>query len=415
MWHGFTIRYGRPADRQRDGMQFRATFDLPQHSYPRCGIPAYFGTCLGIRGFIEMQFRVIISLSVLGGIFSVQAQSDQVKEWLATDQNGDGVLTLDETSGLMTKFFSRVDEDGDGKLSSVELGALERRLASKAKGKSGGRKGSPAAIPEGVEVRKNQVYREGHNRWKLDVYLPEEEAPEGGRPGIVFVHGGGWKSGSKDDGVWASFPAHYAAKGYVCISVNYRLTADGGGFPACVHDVKNAVRWFRANADDLGLDPDRIGAYGNSAGAHLVSILGLVKKEAGLEGEGSHLDQSSLVQAVCASATPADFLSWKGEPFSNRGLLAGDEATLAERAAAASPVTYAAGDAPPFLLVHAEDDSVVPIRQGAILEEKLKDAGAKGITWMTFEDGGHGVFRAKESETYPAMEAFFAKALKKGK
>ncbi|MEM7602357.1 MAG: alpha/beta hydrolase, partial [Verrucomicrobiota bacterium] len=173
------------------------------------------------------------------------------------------------------------------------------------------------SIPEGVAVRKDQVYREGHERWKVDVYLPEEEAPEGGRPGIVFVHGGGWRSGSKDGGQWASLPADYATKGYVCISVNYRLTGNGGGFPECVYDVKNAVRWFRANADELGLDPKRIGAYGNSAGAHLVSMLGLVGEDAELEGDGTHLEQSSLVQAVCASATPSDFLSWKGQPFPN--------------------------------------------------------------------------------------------------
>ena len=114
--------------------------------------------------------------------------------------------------------------------------------------------------------------------------------------------GAGGKNGSKESGFWASLPARYAAKGYVCISVNYRLTGDGGGFPACVHDVKNAVRWFRANSKELGLDPKRIGAYGNSAGAHLVSMLGLVKKEAGLEGQGTHLEQSfSCSGCLCLS------------------------------------------------------------------------------------------------------------------
>ena len=236
----------------------------------------------------------------------------------------------------------------------------------------------------------------------------------GGRAGIVFIHGGGWKSGSKDGGVWAAFPASYAAKGYVCISVNYRLTGDGGGFPACIHDVKNAVRWFRANAEELGLNPKRIGAYGNSAGAHLVSMLGLVKKEHGFEGDGTHLDQSSQVQAVCASATPTNFLSWKGEPFGNRGPLAGDADTLEKRATEASPITYAAKDAPPFLLVHAKDDRVVPFDQGKLFADKLKAAGAKEVELLSFDTGSHGVFRGQEKETYPAMEAFFAKALQSG-
>ena len=340
-------------------------------------------------------------------------ESKRVKQWLETDKNSDGVLTIDETSGLMRRFFNRNDRDGDGKLTKEELGKLDTRLEQNPR--NGEQRRRPeAALVEGVTVRKNQVYRSGHDRWKLDVYLPKEKAPKGGRPGLVFVHGGGWKNGSKESGFWASLPARYAAKGYVCISVNYRLTGDGGGFPACVHDVKNAVRWFRANSKELGLDPKRIGAYGNSAGAHLVSMLGLVKKEAGLEGNGTHLDQSSLVQAVCASATPSNFLKWKNQLFPNRGVLAGDQENHHARAAKASPVTYAAEDAPPFLLVHAENDRTVPFEQGEILANRLKASGAKNVMLMRFKDGGHGVFRAKETKTYIAMEEFFAKVLKRG-
>ena len=359
---------------------------------------------------VSRIFSVI--LLTMPPLFS-DTESKRVKQWLKTDKNSDGVLTIDETSGLMRRFFNRNDRDGDGKLTKEELGKLDTRLEQNPR--NGEQRRRPeAALVEGVTVRKNQVYRSGHDRWKLDVYLPKEKAPKGGRPGLVFVHGGGWKNGSKESGFWASLPARYAAKGYVCISVNYRLTGDGGGFPACVHDVKNAVRWFRANSKELGLDPKRIGAYGNSAGAHLVSMLGLVKKEAGLEGNGTHLDQSSLVQAVCASATPSNFLKWKNQLFPNRGVLAGDQENHHARAAKASPVTYAAEDAPPFLLVHAENDRTVPFEQGEILANRLKASGAKNVMLMRFKDGGHGVFRAKETKTYIAMEEFFAKVLKRG-
>jgi len=353
----------------------------------------------------------LLILACIGVTTLSCGESKAFTEWQKADRNGDGVLTIDEVPTPLQPFFDRVDSDGDGKLSEAEMDSVRERLEKR---NLPDRKFTPVKLPEGITVRKDQVYREGHERWKLDVYLPETEAPEGGLPGLVFVHGGGWRSGSKNGGQWASLPASYAAKGYVCISVNYRLTGDGGGFPACVHDVKNAVRWFRANAEELGLDPDRIGAYGNSAGAHLVSMLGLVKSEANLEGDGTHLDQSSLVQAVCASATPSDFLSWKGEPFPNRGLLEGDEATLVVRAAEASPISHAAKEAPPFLLIHAEDDTVVPFRQGEILAEKLKSAGAPEVELMIFEKGGHGVFTGAKAKTHPAMEAFFAKALKAG-
>lgn len=358
---------------------------------------------------VSRIFSVI--LLTMPPLFS-DTESKRVKQWLKTDKNSDGVLTIDETSGLMRRFFNRNDRDGDGKLTKEELGKLDARLKQNPRNREQRRR-PEAALVEGVTVRKNQAYRSGHDRWKLDVYLPKEKAPKGGRPGLVFVHGGGWKNGSKESGFWASLPARYAAKGYVCISVNYRLTGDGGGFPACVHDVKNAVRWFRANSKELGLDPKRIGAYGNSAGAHLVSMLGLVKKEAGLEGKGTHLDQSSLVQAVCASATPSNFLKWKNQLFPNRGVLAGDQENHHARAAKASPVTYAAEDAPPFLLVHAENDRTVPFEQGEVLANRLKASGAKNVTLMRFKDGGHGVFRAKETKTYAAMEEFFAKVLKR--
>ena len=142
-------------------------------------------------------------------------------------------------------------------------------------------------------------------------------------------------------------------------------------------------------------------------------MLGLVKKDADLEGKGTHLDQSSLVQAVCASATPSNFLKWKDDLFPNRGLLAGDEESHRVRAVAASPVSYVSEDAPPFLLVHAENDRTVPFEQGEILSERLKASGAENVTLMKFKDGGHGVFRAKEQKTYAEMEEFFAEALKK--
>ncbi len=358
---------------------------------------------------VSRIFSVI--LLTIPPLFS-DTESKRVEQWLKTDKNNDGVLTLEETTGLMRRFFDRNDRDGNGKLTKEELRKLDERLKQNPRNGEARRR-PEATLVEGVTVRKNQVYRSGHDRWKLDVYLPKKESPKGGRPGLVFVHGGGWKNGSKESGFWASLPARYAAKGYVCISVNYRLTGNGGGFPACVHDVKNAVRWFRANSKELGLDPKRIGAYGNSAGAHLVSMLGLVKKEASLEGKGTHLNQSSLVQAVCASATPSNFLKWKNQLFPNRGLLAGDQENHHARAAKASPVTYVAEDAPPFLLVHAENDRTVPFKQGEVLADRLKESGAKNVTLMRFKDGGHGVFRAKETKTFKAMEEFFAKVLKK--
>ncbi len=352
--------------------------------------------------------KILFLLFSIGILISSSAQADEarINEWLKGDKDNDGALSKSETSGLMTRAFDRVDANKDGKLDREELTRLAQLVSGMQKG------GSTAKSNDKVEVRKDQVYREGHERWKLDVYLPKGDSPEGGRPGIVFVHGGGWKTGSKDGGMWSMLPMSYAEKGYVCISVNYRLIGNGKGITQCVHDVKNSVRWFRANSEELGLDPDRIGAFGISAGGHLVSMLGLVKKEHELEGDGTHLDQSSMVQSVCAVVAPSNFLSWGGRSFSNQGALGTDASSFQERARIISPVTYAAKDAPPFFLIYAKDDRLVPFDQCEAFDKALKKAEAKDVKLMTFEDGGHGVFGTKRAETYPAVEAFFERTLK---
>ncbi|MHC4463099.1 MAG: ankyrin repeat domain-containing protein [Planctomycetota bacterium] len=274
--------------------------------------------------------------------------------------------------------------------------------------------GPEIQVPDGVRLETDIAYREGNEKWRLDLAYPEAKS-KSRHPGLVIVHGGGWRGGDKAGPQWRSIPLQYAAKGYVCISVNYRLT-DEAPFPACVEDVKCAVRWLRAHADRYGLDPSRIGAYGNSAGAHLVAMLGLAGPDAGLEGDGPYQEQSSLVQAVCCSATPTDFSSWGGSselPPAASSLLAGPSETLADRKKQASPISYVGADAPPFLIIHGTADRTVPFSQGERFAAALKKVGAKDVTFLKFEDTGHGVFGQHSDETYPAMERFFARTLRR--
>ncbi len=272
---------------------------------------------------------------------------------------------------------------------------------------------APPELPAGVETRLDIAYAEESAAQKLDLYLPERDSNRL-RPGIVVVHGGGWRSGDKRRGQWAAIPARYASDGYVAISVNYRLTGEAP-WPAQVEDVKAAVRWLRAHGEKYQVDPERIGAYGNSAGAHLVSLLGLVREADGLEGSGPYRDQSSLVQAVCASATPTDFLNWGAPGVLPQRLsttfLAGPEDTLRDRARQASPISYVRADAPPFLLVHGTADRTVPIEQSDRFAKALREAGAREVRYMIFDNEGHGVFGRQGLLTYPAMKAFFENAL----
>jgi acetyl esterase/lipase/CubicO group peptidase (beta-lactamase class C family) len=257
------------------------------------------------------------------------------------------------------------------------------------------------------------TYHAGSAARQLDLFLP----PPGNdslRPAIVFVHGGGWRQGDKGEGLFRSLPEQYAGQGYVCISVNYRL-AQEAAFPACLEDVKCAVRWLRAHAGDYNVDPDRIGAFGISAGAHLVALLGLVGPEAGLEGSGPHADQASAVQAVCAVATPTDFTHWELRDSFDRAirpLLAGPDETFARRAAQASPLTHVRKEAPPFLVIHGTTDDVVHIDQADRFVEALKHAGASDVTVLRVEGAGHGVFNQHRDQTSPATESFFRRTLR---
>jgi len=326
------------------------------------------------------------------------------------DKNSDGEVTRDEAGQLLRKNFAKVDIDSDGIVTKAELTALAKRMAARwMKQRNATR--AKTAVPSNVIIEADIAYREGNDKWKLDLARPKAKAAQP-QPAIVFIHGGGWAGGDKGGGQWRSLPLEYAARGYVCISVNYRLTNEGTMLD-CIADCKCAVRWLRANAEKYNIDKARIGAYGNSAGAHLVSVLGLAGADAGLEGDGPFQDASSLVQAVCCSAPPADFSNWLNpakNPKSPSSRLFGkkDAATAARRA---SPVNYATKQAPPFLIIHGAADRTVPVSQGDALEGALKKAGAKDVTYMKIEGAGHGVFGQHSSKTRPAMQAFFDRVL----
>ncbi|SVC49737.1 uncharacterized protein METZ01_LOCUS302591, partial [marine metagenome] len=237
-----------------------------------------------------------------------------VPNWLKTmDKNGDGKIAATEATGLMKRNFNRIDSNKDGALDKNELTQLANRLRRNNQNRQGNRRRTPTneellnSAPKDVVIEPDIAYRKGKSEaWKLDLVMPKAKSKEA-RAAIVFVHGGGWRSGDKRTGYFMRGAIEYAQKGYVCITVNYRLINEAP-MPASIEDVKCAVRWLRANAKKYNVDPKKIGAYGNSAGAHLVCMLGLVKPKAKLEGDGPYQDQSSLVQAVCASATPTNFL-----------------------------------------------------------------------------------------------------------
>jgi acetyl esterase/lipase len=252
----------------------------------------------------------------------------------------------------------------------------------------------------------------GHERQKLDLYLPKEADPSGKRPLIVWIHGGAWLGGSKDRP-----PAlRFVDKGYAVASINYRLSQHAI-FPAQIEDCKTAIRWLRVNAGKHGYDPNRIGVWGASAGGHLVALLGTTGDVKEFDA-GPNAGVESRVQAVCDFFGPTDFTKMSSFPSTMRHdaadspeskLIGGPIQENKEKVQRASPIAYVTKDDPPFLIVHGDKDPLVPHNQSEIFYEALKKAGVE-TTLYTVQGGGHGGFKDPQVDVLVAQ--FFDKYLR---
>ena len=329
---------------------------------------------------------------------------DPFKQW---DKNGDGKLTKDELPERVRQNFKRVDTDGDGFISRDE----DRKFRQKALQVRGRNR-----LPEGAVSHKDLEYvTDGHERQKLDLYLPKKD----GKPDalIVWIHGGGWRQGSKN-----SCPAMpFVKDGFAVASINYRLSSHAK-FPAQIHDCKAAIRWLRANAKKYEIDAQHIGVWGASAGGHLVALLGTSGDVKDLEGTLGNAEQSSRVQAVCDYFGPTDFLTMNSQstikgPIDHDAenspeslLMGGPIQQIKEKVSTASPLSYVTKDDPPFLMVHGDKDPLVPLAQSETLHAKLAKAGVASKLHVV-KGGGHGGFR--DPETLSRVLEFFKTQLQK--
>ncbi|KOU31820.1 hypothetical protein ADK53_23835 [Streptomyces sp. WM6373] len=277
----------------------------------------------------------------------------------------------------------------------------------------------------------------GYRPRLLDVQVPAGDGPF---PAVVWIHGGGWLDGDRRYPP-PTVPAallHGAvlAAGLALVSIDYRHSLEAP-FPAQLHDVKAAIRYVRAFAGDLGVDPDRIGVWGESAGGHLAALAGLVGPAgagaadgtagaAGAEAAGADavVADAAGTDAVVADAVALEgtqgvgsgetgvlaVVDWYGVsdlvalaahpmppmpsgaefPDPYEALLGASVADRPDLARAASPVTYADGSnpPPPFLLVHGTRDGLVPYSQSEVLAAALKGAGGE-VTLKPVEGADH--------------------------
>ncbi len=232
------------------------------------------------------------------------------------------------------------------------------------------------AVREGIVVG-----RAGARDLTADLYLPDVgDAP---RPALVVVHGGGWRKGSPR-GV-RGFGELLSRAGFVCLCPAYRLSGEAH-WPAQIEDVKCAIRFLRAAAGELGVDPRRVGVTGDSAGGHL-ALMAAVRS--GFEGAGGHLAHSSEVAAVGALYGPVRVRRTRadGAPL---GLMSPD--ATAEDYARASPVCHDLATFPPCLLIHGAEDAAVPLEGTMELHAKLAGLG-RTVELHVFAGEGHAFDR----------------------
>ena len=249
-----------------------------------------------------------------------------------------------------------------------------------------------------------------------DLHLPAGlEAPA---PTILWIHGGGWRSGNRHVG--PDLSRFFAARGFAMAAVDYRLSGRAT-FPAQIEDVKTAIRWVRSIADEYSLDAGRIGLWGASSGGHLAALAGLTGDGLFTPAGAPYRDRSSAVQAVVDGYGPIDFLQMdahrpppgtrsadpenlvlprldmrSADPDSYESLLLGAPIlTCPDRVREASPLAYVHPGAPPFLVMHGVCDTTVAPHQSELLYEALAAHG-NDVTLALVDGLGHGFFSRRD-------------------
>jgi acetyl esterase/lipase len=289
-----------------------------------------------------------------------------------------------------------------------------------------------------VAVEKDIPYLGPERAQKMDAYLPSAEKFPGARPAVIWIHGGGWSSGSKSNKRELNVCTTLAEHGYAAFSIDYLLAshpakpaasapaataggAEGGGeeaapeaagdrpvpWPQNLYDCKTALRYIRQEAARFRIDPARIAVSGGSAGGHLALMVGLTGDDAGLNQGGLYTAQSNRVSCIIdfygAAEVTATSRAWK---FGGR--------TPEETAAnlrLASPLTHIATGSPPTLIVHGTKDPTVPLEHSRRIDAALTAAGVPH-RFIQVPEAGHAFdLQPKEMDLRPAVLEFLGRYL----
>lgn len=259
----------------------------------------------------------------------------------------------------------------------------------------------------GVRVQRDVAYLPAERSGRADLYFPA--APiEGQRlPAVVIIHGGGFKNGDKARRREANMGRNLAQRGYVGMSINYKLAASNETtWPQCLHDAKTAVRWLRKNADRLQIDADHIGAIGSSAGGTLAAMLAVSRPE-------DKLDPPDDAQVSCQVSCAVDFYGPVDLlKFDDLEMLVKTRAEAPELYRAASPLFFAHRKAAPLLIVHGTADKTVDLSQSRAFAAALEKVGAEHELVIVVDAPHSFDFQPQQQDLRPKVFEFFDRHLK---
>lgn len=265
-----------------------------------------------------------------------------------------------------------------------------------------------AAEPADLRIERDITYL-GPSRPELaDLYLPLKIPAGKKTPAIVIIHGGGFTGGQRNGNREASMGALFARHGYIAMSIDYALaTLSHPSWSQNLYDCKIAVRWLRANAERLHLDPEHIGVVGGSAGGTLASLVALTQTTDGLDPESPYGDFSCDVQCCVDMYGIVDLSEWRDCP-----MFAHTHVETPQVYKMGSAIRYVREDSPPMLILHGAADKGVEVAQSQNLAKALKAAGVEHEL-IVIAEAGHGFgLELPGRDLRPTVLGFFDRWLK---
>jgi acetyl esterase/lipase len=265
-----------------------------------------------------------------------------------------------------------------------------------------------AADPVDFRLERGVAYLPEGRAEKADLYLPRE-IPAGQRvPAVVIIHGGGFTGGKRNAARELNIGGTLARHGYIGLSIDYALAAgDRPTWPQNLHDCKTAVRWLRANAERLRIDPAHLGVIGGSAGGTLAALVTLTRASDGLDPAGPYGEHSCAVQCGVNLYGVADLGGWNDSVMFGK-----TRAEAPELYRQASPISYARADGVPLFTLHGTADKTVDVKQSQQLDAAMKKAGAPHEL-LIIPDAPHTFhLEPQQRDLRPVVIGFFDRHLK---